>query len=349
MTRRELRSIHYRGNFSVAGNDGFLSAEPGEHGFRGLSNDLQVANKSTELLEAGESVVLSSESFLGSMKYVYPEAGERALEMLNTFGALGPFQVVIYLRPQHEWIESVYTQIVQEGSQQEADSFFEGVLGSKNLQFSNLVADLKAALGPQRLVVRTYSAGQDTVVDFLSVLGVPVPRRFSRRFEANRSITPTEVALLRSLNGFFSPEETRAVRFFLQGADSRRGSQVNRDEHSNFSIEAQREALNLTLQDWQRLTTEVEDTRAPNLGDFHKVVEVIGRTSPRQYVLAPNSGLNVDEEAKRTLAAACTVLEDERQKNLSLTESILRKVSENPSDLPGAGYRFFLRYFSRLT
>ena len=66
------------------------------------------------LSQRGWHAVVSSEGALGPMSTVYPDAAAVVGRLDELFPG-GELQVIVYLRPQHEWAASAYTQYVKEG------------------------------------------------------------------------------------------------------------------------------------------------------------------------------------------------------------------------------------------
>ena len=194
-------------------------------------------------------VVLSSECLLGSLYDVYSKAEDRAASMRDFFDPLGPFKVIIYLRPQTQWLESAYVQRVKERSAVEADDFACTMLEKPNLAFASLVSDLNRALGPGRLVVRPYDSGIDVAMDFLELLGIDSPLRREGGRE-NISLSAPQVAVLRRLNEVVPSGDARMLNM---RAVFQTMVQSESPRYSPFSKVTQRRIRDFTEWDWANL------------------------------------------------------------------------------------------------
>lgn len=173
------------------------------------------------------SLVISHEDLIGSYhclwrdKVAYPDAAA----VLETFRrVLQPERttVVLYLRRQDRFVESVYLQMVRVAST--ADDFpdFLSRVRLQNLEFDDLARRVAAGLGPaDRLEVRYFEA--------ISELGA---RRFARRFFAatgtgvapvftfntsavNRGYSEAALQIARAGNPLLGPEDQVRLRRFL--------------------------------------------------------------------------------------------------------------------------------------
>lgn len=131
-------------------------------------------------------------------------------------------RIVVYLRRQDYWIQSVINQIVK-------DRFlrFSGNLAHipqmEQMDYLTILRRWEKAFGRSNLIVRVYEKGQlvndDIVDDFLSLLGLPTPakgRRKSARTE-NVSLHRDVVGILRETNALHvSPAIHRLLLEALQ-------------------------------------------------------------------------------------------------------------------------------------
>lgn len=77
--------------------------------------------------ECSVPVVLSCESTLGTMREAYAGAVEKMQHMKACFDGVD-LKLVVYVREQVGWLESVYTQCLHEGDVLEIDEFLDRVL-----------------------------------------------------------------------------------------------------------------------------------------------------------------------------------------------------------------------------
>ncbi len=238
-------------------------------------------------------VIVSSEGFLGNVWEMYPDAPCRARAIRDFSNQhTDVFEIVIYLRPQYLWFESLYTQYVQEGQTSCPEKFLEIMLSSRYTYFASLVKDLLGVLGPDHLVIRPYWDDIDVVQDFATVIGIEQSDWGHDDFWLNASITPAQVPILRELNRLAPPTMSQLARHFLQGI-----SQSQRREQAPTSVlpeEWQERLIQLTLSDWNQLSGLVAGIRHTQLASVDKVLE-----SARQAKVRPQVGSSWDESAVR--------------------------------------------------
>ena len=205
-------------------------------------------------------MVFSSESFLGNAWELFPEAQVAAAAMLQYLRNKSDFRLVIYLRPQIYWFQSLYTQFIQEGRSQQPVPFVEALMGMHYASYSHIISDMTAILGPHRLVVRPHLPKTDTLTDFRRLLGFPESRSGSRPLPANVSVTPQQVEILRRANALTDSQLLRhQVRVLFQNVVGSTGS----GQRSVFPRELQRKLISFSQNDWNSLACIVSNTHEP--------------------------------------------------------------------------------------
>ena len=257
-----------------------------------------------ETLSTRREVVISHEGILGDPwgdSEIYRGAKESVEEISKAFTGLTDFQVVIYLRPQHQWLESVYTQAIQQGGVICPETFIAGRLEAKYLRYSRLIGDLTSILGVENVVVRPYSAGRNVIEDFLEVLDRPSHLGPVGPQRENVSINPAQVELLRRLNEIKRiPGQKGSGRRFFQKID------VN-NLGSDFSVlpeYAQEYLIKLTEEDWRILGAAVEGTRFAEPTIFRDIADEAIKAGVRPYIGAPVHQEELIREATRALSLA---------------------------------------------
>ena len=89
-------------------------------------------------LTAAPDAIFSDENLLGDPDDAYRVSPDR-VALLRDSLAGSSFQLVVYLRPQVDWLGSVYLQGVQEGRTTSPEDFLAGVTSQRFLAWSNLV------------------------------------------------------------------------------------------------------------------------------------------------------------------------------------------------------------------
>lgn len=148
---------------------------------------------------AAPVVCLSSEDF----EYLYdkPAALRRIVDGLETLGYAT--SVVVYLRSQSSYAESLYAELVKHGFDWPFDDYLEAILRDGHIAFGPnwrfafdyemLIAGFAAAVGRRRMVVRSYppeAIGKSLARDFLGIICAPGridPKPFERIGRLNSS------------------------------------------------------------------------------------------------------------------------------------------------------------------
>lgn len=166
---------------------------------------------------AGNVSVISSESLLGSPFDGYARAPER-VRLLSDALSGTPYTLVVYLRPQLQWLESVYIQYVQGGGTETSENFVAEILASPYVRWSTLLNILQTESGAERLIARAYLSDRDVVEDFFSVAALGKPPSSRRSPRLNASLTVSQVPLMRIVNEVqsLSRAQRQSIRGVLQ-------------------------------------------------------------------------------------------------------------------------------------
>ena len=250
-------------------------------------------------LATHRDVVVSDEGIFGSPwgdSNMYIETQERAGAISRAFAGLTDFQVVVYLRPQYQWFESLYTQMIQQGESISPDGFIAKHADSNYVSYSRLVSDLTSVLGGEHLVFRAYRPGNDVVEDFLAVIGRVGPPVLDGARLANVSINPAQVELLRRINETGEDPTTGQLgRIFFQG----KGFSHLRRDYSVFPALQQQQLLNRTKEDWEHLGAAVAQTRLAQPAPFQDIAEGIDSLTLRPFIGAPENCEEIIGETTR--------------------------------------------------
>lgn len=138
-------------------------------------------------------VCLSSEDF--EYLYARPDALETLAAGIRGIG-YRPI-VIVYLRPQAGYLESLYAELVRHGLSLSFDAFFAAVLATGEFCFNErwrfrfdyagLLDDFAAVFGPTHIIARPYDTGAaDVVRDFLPLVEARDPRLVRHAARARR-------------------------------------------------------------------------------------------------------------------------------------------------------------------
>lgn len=207
-------------------------------------------------LSRTSNIVVSDESLLGSPSDGYSDAIRRAQGIHGAFGDL-PMKCIVYLRPQMEWLPSVYLQLVQQGSLSSPWDFWNSVSDHQNLRWSHLVAGLQTVFPQEGITVRPYAGSRDVVADFFKSAGLgEVPHVREGRTRENASIRAEHVPIIQALvsRTSGSEQDIRAIRVFFQSLAATHPS----SHLSPFSQELQLEIARTFASDWTDLIEVVK-------------------------------------------------------------------------------------------
>ncbi len=212
--------------------------------------------------------VLSDEKLLGSPFDGYSQAATR-LGLVRTEVAGRPSRVVVYLRPQPDWLESVYLQGVQEGRRDSPEEFWSRVRDAPLLQWSALIDLLAAESGADAVLVRPYGPGVDVIADFAATCGLPSSvSRVSLR--ENVSIAAIQAPVLLELG--VDDTLTHADRNRLRGLFQRQLAAGASREWSAFPPDVQADIRHRTREDWASVGVRVREVD-PVLGERFRALE----------------------------------------------------------------------------
>lgn len=293
-----------------------------DHSIHGLAVRVRMLASHPEAILSDETLLVGSgESDFFSV---------RRMNVLRDELAGSPFRVVIYVRPQADWLPSVYTQQIQSGMDVSVNSFWTWAQDQRLFCWSALIHALEAETGAQSVVVRAYTGSRDVVADFFGLCGLGNPPSTGRAgFRENVSIAAAQTALLRSLNASpgLSVTDRQAFRALLQGglADGApRG-------FSPFPEEVQAAIVQRYRSDWREIGEAIEPIDHAEARVF---AEVAARwTDPP----SPFAGYGIEDplvqqEAIRSLRVLALAHRPRPSTRLARLRS---RVSDDPGSLVG--------------
>lgn len=297
-----------------------------------LSQRLRVLVKSPE-------AVLSDENLLGSPLDGYEMAAER-MHVLREVLSGRKYQMVVYLRPQPDWLASLYLQGVQEGSGTRPEPFWSQIKDFPLLRWSRLVQLLEAESGAERVHVRAFIPGRDVVTDFFRTAGLGAPPVSGRvALEENVSIRAIQAPLLSLLNSRRGDDalDRARLRTVFQGLLRLEASAGM----SPFPEDLQRTMAAAFLDDWALLTERQENKNGEDGPAFRAALRS-WRDEPLPYAGASLNDPQVQEEAIRSLLVLAL---DRRNPYKGPVQRLAAVMRERPRDLPSLALSRLGRYF----
>jgi hypothetical protein len=239
----------------------------------------EVAHRLRRLARSTQ-VVISDEGFFGSIRDVYSHLPQRAGALKDLYGN-EKWRIVIYLRPQLDWIRSAFAQEVKFGHCQPPEDFARALLNREYFSWARIVAELGELVGFERLLVRPYRSRMNVTEDFFDLCNLgPVPEHVSRT-RSNVSLDTASVALLHTLNPTMGSVQRARVRNALERSQPR---SVEDEPMSLFTADIEREIDEFYRSDWSNLAALMAKTSQSGEREFRGVLE---RTPRRSSVHIP--------------------------------------------------------------
>jgi len=208
----------------------------------GLGNAAFVAVKSkfNDLVRKApeDTVIFSSEQFAGTILKNYTDSRFIAERLKDIFPD-HKVSIIVYFRRQDHFIESAYTQFIQQGQSWSFDRFRD-FADFSNFDW-NIVADNYRQYFQSvdiQLYDRSQLTGGDVVLDFFSWLGIPADGRMRTIRGSNYSFSRTAVEITRVANDYLDDTAKQRLSVILQRRDSRQPY----DDNPYFSMQ-ERETL----------------------------------------------------------------------------------------------------------
>jgi len=166
------------------------------------------------------------------------EAYELSRRLKNTFSEHS-VSVIAYFRRQDHFIESAYTQFIQQGQPWSFDKFRD-IADFSKFDWNRVVDNYRQYFQSVDIHIydRSQLTGGDVVVDFFSWLGLPVDRRLRTIQGSNYSFSRTAVEIVRVGNDYLDDAAKEQLSEILQSQDSRQPY----DDNLYFSMQ-ERKAL----------------------------------------------------------------------------------------------------------
>ena len=293
---------------------------------QGWANRIKQLSKSTD-------AILSDEGLLGTPYDGYQLAPKRTAMLREALHGF-PYQIVIYLRPQPDWLPSVYLQGVQEGRTIKADEFWAGIKDQPLLSWPNLIGLLREESGAARVLVRAHTRSRDAVTDFFDAcdLGKP-PRTGKTMIRINVSIAAAQAPVLIALNELpdVTPEQRGQLRSVFQQV-LEPGAPVGL---SSFPEPVQREIAEKFRDDWLAVANSLA------VDDPHESSIFLNEAQRWSEPLIPFAGAILDDAAVqrealrslRLLSLGHVVARPSRLKRLAT------KLRDDPAGVPQAFLR----------
>ncbi len=212
-------------------------------------------------LEENESVFLTDERLWNH----FFDFGYETLRMVKEFADANSFRLCIlaYLRPQDQWLLSLYHQRIQMGYREES---FEAMLESEDPKWQadywKALEDLAGIVGEENMIVRVYDRalfpGGRIEEDFLEAIGLggkegyEIPPR-----ETNPSLTASYAEIMRVLNNYAEEKEPPVVEKLFEETAARCSENFGQMDQGSLLSE---EAIRILRKQYEEGNKKVEET-----------------------------------------------------------------------------------------
>ncbi len=288
--------------------------------------------------DASKRVIISDENILGSMVDAYALAPHR-LSLLRTLLEGRPFEIVMYVRPQAQWLASVYLQLVQQGQVLSSEQFWASIRSKEYLEWPVLVRLIEESSGAARVRLRAFTDDRDAVADFFACCGLgKVPPAAVGGIRENISIAASQAPILAALNRDDS----------LKAADRLRLRHVFQDQlasgarrgFSPFTEQVQLEIAGHYRSGWAELAEMLNEQDPAEAAVFRDSLAALD-APPKPFAGASLSDPLVAEEMLRTVHLLAT--SQYAATTANAFQRFVAKATGNPRDLPSAAIRSIRR------
>jgi hypothetical protein len=197
------------------------------------------------------TTVISSECFL---EWIEPA---RVAEQILSWGM--DVKIIVYVRRQDLWIQSVFNQIVKDRFLRYRGDFAD-MPQHAQMDYKTILDPWAAAFGREHIIVRVYEPGQlkddDVVTDFLSLIGIArsTVEVKNRDAQDNPSLHREIVSILHKTNAL--PVGVLEHRLILEALSPLNDQLLERDGRESFDI-LDREQQTAIFERYQHSNREV--------------------------------------------------------------------------------------------
>lgn len=210
--------------------------------------------------------VMSHEGFSGDPRKGYCNAAINA-EILSKILEPYDVEVIIYLRQQDSFLESMYTQSIHEGDSLSFDEFM-AVCNQYTYNWYGLIDSYANYFGKDHITVRRYDKvylkNGDVTDDFAELIGSKVMQSLKKKENINRGYSRDALELARICNKAFTDKEKKKLRYLLQVTNSK----SRHEKYSYFNNDARVELLNTYADSNTRVAKEYLEDKEEKLFNY---------------------------------------------------------------------------------
>jgi hypothetical protein len=218
-----------------------ISAEsPDDQVTQSIRENLALRMTANSKGDSAQRFVLSWEGFSGNARNAYRNSNALAT-MLRTATEIHTVRIIVYLRRQDDFVQSMYTQTIHEGGTQSFSEFLKDFNGFGFLNYQSLLGNYEREFGKENMVVRSYhaAASRGMVRDFGEVIQSKYLREYQQEKRRNPSYSRAALEIAKLANHQLNAEQKKALRHVLQNSSPREPS----DSFNFFNAEQRSQYL----------------------------------------------------------------------------------------------------------
>ena len=166
-------------------------------------------------------VIISNESLSGNPFADYNN-NNIIIKYLSALNKLFDTKIIIYLRRQDEFIESLYTQSIKSGNTHIFDKFIKS-FNTQKFNWYNYLKQWLEYFTKNDLKIRIYNkrtlAKGNVVHDFANIINSQVLKEDKRSYQINSGYSQKSLEIARSFNQYLNKEEIKHIRPYLEKID----------------------------------------------------------------------------------------------------------------------------------
>ena len=139
-------------------------------------------------------------------------------------------KIIIYLRSQDEFIQSIYSQYIQEGNYKDFNNFLLGFKQAGALNYNRILNNLENCFGYKNIIVKSYhkASNRGLLADFSKTVGIEELKHSSQN-RKNPSYSKHALQIAKICNQSLKDYQKRQLRKILQSTMPKRKGE-------NFSL-----------------------------------------------------------------------------------------------------------------
>ena len=186
------------------------------------TKDLRTQIKRERYLFGCNKFIVSSEAFSGNANSGYTNAFYIAKMLKNVADRLNiNTAVILYLRRQDDFIQSLYTQRIHEGFSYTFDQFMHDKIDIESFNWLKLTEHYKTQFGDKAFVVKRYGRQylpqkNSLINQFGEIVGSETLKSYTSTRMVNRSMSRDALEIARIANEYLNDTEKKRLRKLLQ-------------------------------------------------------------------------------------------------------------------------------------